>query len=335
MRDKWLKYLNSLEISDIKRDRIEHSIEALDRNSLPIVLDRAHFSQLVGIKDGVLNSMRHKPSKFYRKFSIPKKRGGVREIATPFPSLLSVQRWLYEHILAGLAVHDSAFAYREKRSIVMHAQSHVAGKELLAIDLMDFFGSIKKNSVYRFFKKLGYLNRVSLLFSELCTLDGVIPQGAATSPPLSNLFLFDLDSELYSLSNEYGFTYTRYADDIYFSGGKLPGFLIEEATRIINKQGFRLNEEKTRFFGEKDRKIITGLVVEENQVRIPKSARRKIRQEVHFILKNGLQKQIFHNADLYYVDRVLGRLNFWAQVEPNNEYVKEILPLMKRITRGL
>lgn len=303
-------------------------IGPLLKHNLPVIFEVEHLSKYLGLKLNVLNQMIYSPSHFYREFAIPKRKGGKRVISAPYPSLRESQRWILDNILEKGTSHYAAQGYAKTKSILTNAQPHVGKKALLKIDLKDFFPSIKIEWIINFFHKLGYAKNVSFALASLCCLDNALPQGSPASPQISNLLLKRLDMRLYRLSKKYSLTYTRYADDLFFSGEYIPHKLIEVIKEIIVSFGLNVNENKTTLLlGANKQKIVTGLAVHGNTLSIPRVYKRKLKQEVHYIKKFGLishiSKKKIRNPN--YLLSLEGRLRFWLQVEPKNEFAKRSL----------
>ncbi len=317
----WELLINTSDLT--KKEKIEKLffVKNAFKNEVPVILDLDHLSYLLGFKKGVVASMINSPKNFYKEFSIPKKRGGYRDIVTPYKSLLEVQQWILSNILSSFHIHDSAFAYVKNRNIALNAKKHIGQKEMLKIDLKDFFPTIQIPRVRELFNRVGYSKEIAGFLTQLCCLNGSIPQGAATSPMISNIILKTLDKRLYNFSKNNNIIYSRYADDLIFSGKNIP--LDFELLVIMNIEdsGFKVNTLKTRRYSGLDRKLVTGIVVSEDKIRLPKKTRREIKSQVYYLKKFGILDQVNRYNDIFYIDRVLGRLSFWKQIEPENEYV--------------
>ena len=212
----------------------------------------------------------HRPVK-YRLLEIPK------------PRLKRSQRWILDEILALLPVHDAAHGFVPGRSIVTNAALHTGQEVVVRFDLKDFFPSVPASRVRGVFAKLGYPQSVSRLLMGLCTtitsedFDATglkfgdlcqrphLPQGAPTSPALANLCAYRLDGRLAGLAKRFAATYTRYADDLTFSGDhelrRTQLRLRKWVIRVVTEEGFTLNAAKTRVKSQSDRQTVTGLVV--------------------------------------------------------------------------
>jgi retron-type reverse transcriptase len=153
----------------------------------------------------------------YRSFRIPKRTGGYRTLQEPNEDLKRVQRLLLRRLLKRLAAHPRAHGFERGKSTVTGALPHERKAVVLRMDLRDFFGSIKAARVRDYFARAGWDADASQLLTRLCTHEGSLPQGAPTSPRLSNLVNFKLDARLDALARKCGADYTRYADDMTFS----------------------------------------------------------------------------------------------------------------------
>lgn len=270
----------------------------------------------------------------YKRFRMRKRKGGYRTISAPSPKLLAIQQTIYLRILKPTNIHPAATGFRSGYSIVNNARTHLGNTQVLQTDIQDFFGSIKIHRVKSAFEKIGYPPQISKILSQLCCLKGRLPQGAPTSPNISNIIAYNLDQELNSLSAQYSLSYSRYADDLTFSGKNIPLDTFLPVVRdIIQKHKFVLNAKKTKFSGENRRKIITGISISSGlKMTVPKAKKRQIRKDVHFILTKGLMAHQSHigSKDPAYLQRLIGYLNFWHSVEPDNRYVTKSLDALKK-----
>jgi hypothetical protein len=221
----------------------------------------------------------------YRRFRVLKRGGGMREIAAPEPSLLNVQRRILRRLLTRLPAHPAAVGFERGRSLVDHASLHAGRAVVLRMDVQDFFGSTRADRVARWFASLGCDDDAVDLLERLCTLDGALPQGAPTSPRLSNLLNRRLDARLAGFAADNAAVYSRYADDLTFS------FQNEETRRVhlairfsksvLEDQGYTLHEKKKLHVRRPhQRQLVSGLVVNEG-VRLPRERRRWLRAVEH------------------------------------------------------
>lgn len=322
---KWESFFKDRGISDALIPKYVQYIENLLSKNLPVIFEFEHLSKLIGVCDFELSKMIAAPSFFYRTFTIPKRRGGKRTITSPYPSLLMCQTWVYENILKPVDPYFCTHAYRQKKSIITNAKSHLNKKAVLKIDLEDFFNSIPMSWVVNFFSNLGYSNDISYSLASICCLDKCLPQGASTSPALSNILLKQLDKRLYKLSKTYKLTYTRYADDLTFSGDYIPSKLIEIITEIVSSFDLKVNTNKTSLIIGDKQKIVTGLSVSGESLTLPRKTRRAIKKEIHYIKKFGLVSHVskLKIKNPNYVQSLEGKLRFWLQIEPENKFARD------------
>jgi hypothetical protein len=306
-------------------------------NNVPVVFELEHLSKLLGTDYIVLCKMVNSPTAFYRRFLIPKRRGGFREITAPYPSLLSCQNWIYENILKSGRVHPAVHGFALKKSILTNASPHLNSTALLKLDIENFFPSLSINWVLNYFSSLGYARNISFYLASLCCFDGGLTQGASTSPALSNILLYGLDVRLELLAEKYELRYTRYADDMTFSGNYIPHNFIQIVSGIIDDFGLNVNEGKTRLHTKKGQRIVTGISVTGDEPKLPKSKKRELRQKIHIIRKYGYMSYISKKKinEPNYLLSLLGQIQFWLQVEPNNIFAQEGLAYLKSINRQI
>jgi RNA-directed DNA polymerase len=214
----------------------------------------------------------------YKKFRVPKKSGGYRNIHSPNSSLGIVQRKLSQVLYAVYRPRPSVHGFAASRSIITNAKAHVRKKFILNLDIKDFFGSINFGRVRGLFLANPYKldEKVATILAQICCFDNKLPQGAPTSPVVSNLICSRMDSELQRFSRKYGLFYTRYADDITLSINRdeLPNSLVSsykkgfsqvvlgnELRAIIESNGFQINDAKVRLACNTQRQEVTGLIV--------------------------------------------------------------------------
>lgn len=271
-------------------------VDRLLEGNLPVIFDLEHLSRLTAVRRGKLTSMIYKPERFYRHFRIPKRSGGSRDINAPTAILKECQRWILRHILERVPASDSAQGFTKGRSIITNAAQHAGKLMVINLDVKDFFPSIGWDRVFHLFRALGYSKKVCFYLSSLCTCNGVLPQGAPTSPVLSNMVAKHLDARLNGLATHLGFTYSRYADDLTFSGDGSPASIIPVVREILEEEGFRLNESKVRIMRSHKRQEVTGLVVNRTPS-VKRSHVRWLRQQTYYLKKFGFEKYRSYTKD--------------------------------------
>lgn len=296
----------------------------------PVIYDIHHLSLLVGYKKGYLYSVSNAPEFFYRKFVIPKKNGKQREIHEPLPSLKEIQHWILHNILSKFEISKFSKAYSAGSSVKHNARFHRNQNQLLKLDIKDFFPSISLYNVFGLFYSVGYTKQLSMMLAKLCCFDGRLPQGAPTSPSISNIIMKNVDARLGAFAVKNKIRYTRYADDMAFSGDFKAGDVISLTEKILKEYGFKLNKDKTRLMHNHQRQIITGITVNEI-MNVKREARQFLRKEAYFINKFGLQAHLdkIGNTEPYYLHRLIGLASFALYVRPDNEEMKQILGILK------
>lgn len=319
------------------QEALTQYVQNLILNNTPVIIDFNHLAELFGIQKNVLASIISKPSSFYYDFEIPKRNGGIRQISAPYPVLLNAQRWIYENILIQQPLHKNSKGFIKNVSIVDNAREHLNQKYLLKMDIENFFPSIKINRIISIFRNLGYTKKISYYLASVCCCNQELPQGAVTSPALSNIITKRLDYRLTGIAEKFDLKYTRYADDFTFSGESLPVRLITYIEKIVADEGFVVNPSKTKLLNEKKQKIVTGISISSGKLTIPKKTKREVRQKVYHILSKGLfvhQKNI-NSYDPIYLERLLGYLYFWYSVEPKNTFVLKSIEGLKNYSNKL
>jgi len=247
----------------------------------------------------------------YNHWTIPKKSGGRRTISAPKEKLRAAQDWLLQNVLGPVPVHQSAMAFRPRTSIAHNAHRHVGSAIVLRLDLKDFFPSIGFRRVKRALERLGYNEGVATIFALICTeaprveltLDGqkhfvaladrFLPQGAPTSPALTNILCEFLDKRLDGAARKLGFAYTRYADDLIFSSRDAKANAVsmrDLATKILADEKFVVNDEKTAIMRRRNRQTVTGIVINDGENLAPRLSRedaRRFRAFLHSYEKLG------------------------------------------------
>ena len=306
--------------------------ELADMNALKTHL-KASDKELVVIR-------KHR-SKMYSHFTIPKKSGGVRFINAPNPRLLYLQRRLLEVFMRMHKPRKPVHGFVRERSAITNANEHLNRKHVLNIDLKDFFPTITQDRVSGLFGTLGVPSDVRAIIMSICCVNNRLPQGAPTSPIISNMISLRMDRQLMGFCKTRRIKYSRYADDLTFSlytaphqlfsenvpsPGKLTSVQIsQELKSIIVDNGFVLNEEKLRYFGPSSRKEVTGLIVSEI-VNVPRKFVRNIRATIFDIEKNGYPVAQIKFSRIYgkinpLSEHLRGKITWISQVKGINDAV--------------
>jgi len=278
--------------------------EQLQRYGLPVWKSEADIAVALGIPLRLLQHLTvHRARErvaHYVTFAVPKRNGGERIIHAPKRRLKAVLRKLNELVLKKLPVSDAAHGFITGRSIATNAAPHVGKAVVLRFDIKDCFPSIHFGRVRGLFISLGYsfpvANVLALVMTEsprqLVEAEGrvynvptgprVCVQGAPTSPALCNAVLLKLDHRLTGLARKHGFAYTRYADDLTFSGNGLTkiALLMKVVPKLVAEEGFVINADKTRVMRSGRRQTVAGVVVNK-EMGLSRQTRRVLRAAIH------------------------------------------------------
>lgn len=300
---------------------VEYARKLRNKN-LPIIFNLKHLAKITNVDQHFLYSViYHRRKKgYYKIFRINKRSGGYRFIHSPNNELKKVQCFINKYILSRLDIHTSCLSYHKNGGILKCAQQHTDAKTLFKYDLKDFFFCINEISVYHLFHSLGYTKKLSFQMARLCTIIlikehkryikkykqgnkeielGVLPQGAPTSPMLSNLLANQLDIKLSHLAGDNNLIYTRYADDLAFSSNEnLSKAQIKKINhhiiKIINSENFIVNKDKISISRQGARKQVLGLIVNNDTPRLPKDKKKKIDTFLYAINKFGWESATEH-----------------------------------------
>ena len=312
----------------------------LSQAQLPVLPDAAALAAAMNIRVSELRflafSRTVSRTTHYRRFQIPKKTGGFRQISAPMYRLKDAQYWILQHILDKVPLHEAAHGFAPARSIVSNARPHVGAGVVINADLQNFFPSITYPRVKGVFRKLGYSEATATTLGLLCTepavdevvLDGenwfvaagqrFLPQGAPTSPAITNILCRQMDRRLQGLAQKFGFTYTRYADDLTFSasgeGEKKVNLLLKCLRQIVENEGFVLHPDKTRVMRKGSRKEVTGIVVNEKPG-VDRKTLRRFRALLHQLETQGPAGKTWgHTPNL--LAAIEGYANYVFMVDP-------------------
>lgn len=326
-------------------ERRQADPQRLARHGLPELADAAQLADAMGITVAELRFLGfHREvarTHHYHSFTLPKKTGGERLISAPMPRLKRAQYWVLDNILAKVPAHDAAHGFLAGRSIVSNATPHAGHDVVINLDVKDFFPSIAFGRIKGVFRHLGYGEAMATLLALLCSenraqawqVDGeklfvggkarerVLPQGAPTSPMLTNLLCRRLDRRLLGLARQLGFVYTRYADDLTFSAsGEAArdnvGRLLGRVRWILRDEGFTPHPDKERVMRKGRRQEVTGLVVNADKPGVSRETRRRLRAALHRATQASAGKPAHWQGQAAQPSQLLGLAQFVYQVDP-------------------
>jgi RNA-directed DNA polymerase len=250
-------------------------------------LDLAALAERLGVSVTDLHAL--EPS--YRDVHIPKKRGGQRRLLIPAPDLKALQRRVLRRLLKKLRAHPAAHGFERGRSIVTNALPHAGQRVVIKIDLVDFFSSTSSQRLDAYFRRIGWNAEAAAKLIQICTAEGCLPQGAPSSPRLSNVVNYLMDASIARFVASRKGMYTRYADDITISFPKdyprrIRG-VIQRVRRIVKKFGYRIHlRGKLQILRPHQQQRVTGLVVN-RRIQLPRKLRRWLRAVEHRMKVRG------------------------------------------------
>lgn len=304
------------------------------KRGLPPIPTMGALPIFLGISPKKIFSIRRRPRKHYRSFSLKKKDGSKRDIDTPRTYLKVIQWWILDNILNNVEINDNIFGFVVGRNSVQNAEYHFGAKHILNVDIKQFFPSIKIEQVYAIFCSLGYQDDVAEMLSELCCLDDRVPQGAPTSPAIANLVLRELDAELLALAEADGHRYSRYADDLTFgSQSWIKKDFLDSVEKAVKVAGFELKKEKTRFSGFEGRMEVTGVVINE-KVQPNRAWRKRARATIHRLSISDRIKR----RELSYLQGIIGMAGQFpdsVQMQRLSESARTIIEEKSRTIIGI
>lgn len=308
-------------LTEDKKKYYKELIYQIDTDKYPVILNSFHLSNLCGLKWNIIKNLINNNVDCYHKFYITKKdRVSKREILAPSKELSHVQKYIKESILDNVTISDSCYGFVKGRNIKDNASEHLNSEVVLNIDLKDFFPSVSSDRVYFIFNKIcKYDKNLSYCLTKLVTYRNVLPQGACTSPIIANIVSYKLDLRLSNLAEKMNIIYTRYADDITFSGDKkvVNKKLFELLKRIIEDEGFYVNNKKVHFSYNFNRQEVTGLTINDGKVSANSKYIRKIRQELYYIKKYGLENHLYitNTRNSFFLEHLKGKIMFVRDID--------------------
>lgn len=265
--------------------------------------------------------------KNYKIYKIKKRNGKYRTIYEPNLILKQIQKQFLNNILNNKSISKYAKAYHKGIQLKDNAIPHINKEMILKLDIKDFFENISFLNIYNSCFPIEYFPKsVGMILTYLCTYDNHLTQGSPTSAYISNLVMKEFDEELGNWCNLRNISYTRYSDDMTFSGAFNPSELITKVRKMLYKLGLELNNDKIHIVYKSSSQNVTGIVVNE-KMQVNVKYRNKIRQEIYYIKKFGLSshlKKCDINIDSKrYLNILYGRVLYVLQINENDkEFIK-------------
>lgn len=342
-----MEYIDEIELNSAELEAIkQNGIESLFDNVDDLAVHRSfYYPNLLSVEGNIganldLQSLYTLPK--YTEFIIKKRNGGERIIEIPDFKLKAVQRRILRNILNKINVSNSAVAYVKGKKITDGVVMHVAQPSVLKLDISDFFRSIDFGLVHKYvFSRENIGADASFLLTYLCTNNYHLPQGAPTSPAISNIVLKGFDERVAKFCFHKEINYSRYCDDMTFSGSFDPNDVISFVQNELKAYGLRLNNRKTKYIKQGQRMTVTGIVVNE-KMQLSKSYRKRIRQEIYYCKKFGVEKHAERTKQNKFIDDIYGNVNvleylvhlygmvdYALQINPNDKEMRDYYWLLR------
>mgnify|MGYP004532273321 FL=1 len=277
--------------------------------------------------------------KNYRIYKIKKHNGKYRTIYEPSKTLKQIQKRILVNILNNKKISKYAKAYYKGICLKDNAFPHVNKEMILKLDIKNFFENISFLDVYNSCFSIDYFPKsVGMLLTYLCTYDDHLTQGSPTSAYISNLVMKEFDEELGLWCEEKNISYTRYSDDMTFSGEFSPNEIIIKVRKMLYKLGLELNDSKIHVIYNSSNQNVTGIVVNEKmQVNI--KYRSKIRQEIYYINKFGIDSHLekcgINIKPKNYLNKLYGRILYVLQINEDDEEFKKYKNYVKSLKEDI
>lgn len=268
-----------------------------------------HLSYRLGFPNRLLEELAENTDKYYKFVFKKKPNGDVREISIISQPLKRIQRAIHR-LLTEIYLPEYVHGGVKAKSNYTNAEVHCKKDLLLKLDLEKYFPSISHHRVYGLFlHELKCSREVACLLTKLCTVKGQVPQGASTSIDIANLVFRKTDYRLKGLASKFGFEYTRFVDDLTFSGKNISRRFIDIVKSIVSDSGFRLNDAKEELRAKHQPQVVTGLSVKFKKPRVPRKKKREWRKD-KYIFEKFESDTIFAEGRLMRERQILGRSNY-------------------------
>jgi len=340
-KSKELLYLGEKYSAGLSNNKSD--ISKLLKNNLPTIDNALDLAVVLGTTINELRFLAYTRSvattTHYKRYVVPKKSGGQRLIAAPMERLKKVQTAILKTILYKISLHPAAHGFIPERSIVSNADPHTKAAVVVNMDLQDFFPTFTYKRVKGLFVKLGFSEQIAITLALICTepqedrveVDGQIfyvetgerrlPQGAPSSPAISNIICKRLDYRIAGAAKKLGFKYTRYADDMTFSSTDQSNAnlqkLLWQAKEIIKDEQLVLHPDKLRIMHQGKRQEVTGIVVNDKP-NVDRKTVRQFRALLHQIETTGIEGKAWNGVAEKgkLLNTIQGFANYYKMVNP-------------------
>lgn len=283
---------------------------SLCEKRLPPVVSIRCLATLFGYSAKFTGALYKRSEKYYRTFTIPKgnKR---RTIHAPKVALKVIQKWFGFHLAEVVRFDGAVFGFVKGRSAVDGAAIHCGADWVYSVDIENFFPSTPLKKVIRALIEVGYPEHGAEVIGKMCCYDGGLAQGSPASPVLSNLVFREVDAELVAIAKKHNVRFSRYADDVVFSGkGGFPEAIRSAVRNAIGSQGWKIAEAKEHLANRPNRLKVYGLLVHGEKPRLTKGYRNRIRAFRHLLAKEAIDSEDF--------SWVMGHMSYASSVEKHD-----------------
>lgn len=345
----WLKRNFVINDNNLEKNLKDYKTILL-ANNLPVIYTVEHLCLVADVPIKLIREICNSNRiNYYRRFKLRKKRGGYRLIQTPFDTLKYLQKWILIHILNNVESNPNSFGFDKNSSIYDNAKVHLKAESILKMDLMRFYDSINERRIYGIIKSLGYHPNLAVSIAKLLTTEpdsfffktfkkneqplknylqglekknlfteGVISQGAPSSPKLANLVCRNLDKRLHQLAVNNNLAYSRYADDLTFSGDlEILKKIKKTVSHIVKDENLFINHSKTKIIKSGGKFLVTGLNIENDKVTVPRIFKKEIEHHLYHCLNNGVMNHLAKASipNRNFKEWLLGKIAFVHSIE--------------------
>lgn len=298
------------------------SLNLIDKN----IPDNQHIQTLYSISNRIERN--------YKVYKIKKHNGTYRTIYSPKPLLKNIQRKILKNILNNKEISKYAKAYHKGLCLKDNAYPHLNKKIVLKLDIIDFFENIEFFNIYQTcFNESYFPKPIGHLLTYLCTYESRLPQGAPTSSYISNLVMKEFDEELGQWCEKNNISYTRYSDDMTFSGDFNPREVIQKVRKMLYKLNLKINNKKIHVITNSHQQNVTGLVVN-TKLQTSSKYRNQLRQSIYYIKKYGLENHLnkisYQETPTKYLNSLYGKILYILSIDPNNQEFNQYKEYIKK-----
>lgn len=298
------------------------SLNLIDDN----LIDKQKIKKLYSISNHIEDN--------YRVFKIKKRTHGYRTIYEPNYELKYIQKQILNNILNDMPISIYAKAYHRGISLKENAIPHLNKNIILKLDISNFFDNISFIDVYNScFRNEFFPKQIGILLTYLTTYNDHLTQGSPTSSYISNLVMKEFDEEIGDYCSKINVSYTRYSDDMTFSGNFNPTDIIRKVNSLLKKTNLNINKDKIHIIKKSQKQLVTGIIVNK-KINTNISYRKKIRQEIYYIKKYGLNSHLkrikYLQSKDSFLNSLYGRISYVLEIDKTN---KEFLEYKKYILR--